>query len=230
MTEFSLHDFLLITKEVIAFQSGGECDRINSLVVVDDKFDFETDYLKAKSNAPYYFSRDEKRITFPSLVFNINGDSLSSFKNKIFQDYCHSLELGIVDQKHEECTKCPDCHKRNSEQIFIDEGHILRKLINTMANYAMFHTVNGLVETDIYHYKPIMDLKVAEGIYDSYKEVTHETELYRNTFKSINTSVNMNNVVFNRMNLLGKFANIQVCDICPENETIFTYKLYKGCC
>lgn len=212
-------------------KSEHECQRLNSFLVINSKFNFERDYLSAKNNSPYFFSRDDTKIMFPALVISITGDSLTNHKNYLYNTFCHSLEIGVVDQRIDNCKPpCKPCEKRNSEQVFIDAGNILRKTINTISNYKLYKVSKDAIESLVYGQQDIMDLKLANGIYDTISIVKNESNFFNIQFKQNNESINFTDHELPTMNLLSKFAQITICDICVDNELSFSYKTYKGCC
>lgn len=207
-----------------------ECDRLNSFLMIDGRFNFEKDYLKAKDNAPYYFSRDEKKIMFPALAVSLVGTTQDDYKNSNYQMFCHTIDIGVVDQRIINCDNCKGCDARGIEQIYLDAANLLRKTINTISNYKLFKVTKDGVDSYLYGQEDVINLKLEEEVYDAVREITKETEIYNKRFSQKNQTLTLSDVERPVMNIYMKWTTITICEICTNEEQQFSYKTFKGCC
>lgn len=101
MQEFTLEIFYNSLKEFVQHQQAFDnenCRRLNSFLVVDDSFDFGSDYVEKYKRDSWYFSRSNTEIVFPALFISEFDEPLSNFKNGSYQRYTHSIEIGVIDK------------------------------------------------------------------------------------------------------------------------------------
>lgn len=204
-----------------------ECHRLNSCVMIDDKFDFQNDYKTAKANSNFFFSIDDSRIVYPCETFSINSKGLSEHSDGSYKRYCHTMEVGIVDQMVKDCTNCTPCQQRKKEQILADTANLLRKLLNGLGKIALYEVTDGSGTYFSYEHPDIVEIKLSSSVYTLAKRVAKESQVLKRIWKERNASPSFIELEVPVMMLVGNFAVITICELCPENETEFSYKKYE---
>lgn len=233
MTEIKITDFITALKHVVMFNSADDvCYRLNSLVIIDDTFNWDTDSIEARAEPEFYFSRDKERILYPALALSFSNDTLSNYRGDKYNDRCFPIALGVVDQYRSDCTDCSPCDKRSKQQIYFDTGDLLEKVLNLISNFQLFKTLKGATVKYAYSHQDIIDLLITQGIYDSATIEKSETSIMQNMWMNKNETLSLLDMPMSKQNTLAKYATINFCQFCNETEMNFTYKKYKGqeCC
>lgn len=233
MTPFTFLDIIAVFKQIVMFNSHLKpCMRLNGLVVIDDKFNWDNDSFEAKSRKDFYFSRDQQKLLFPVLAISIDNHTLGDFKNQQYRNFCHAFALGVVDQKVIDCINCDDCDKRNEIEIYNDVSILLRKVLNIAAKIKLFKLTKGVTDKYLYSVQEVVDVLIGAGTYDSYRVVMSETSVIELMWGNNNSNLILNEIPITKMNTLGMWTNLTMCEFCNDNEMEFVYKKYanQNCC
>lgn len=220
MTEFLLENlYQAIKNMVIASDAAQPCERLNSFVIINDKFDFEKDFVAGKKINPYYFSRASGKIAYPVLAFSEVSDILGDYKNEKFRKFCHRFEVGILDQVKEKCTNCKPCEKRKEDEVYRDTAKLLYNILNDVSSIKAWIAQPDDVE--VFAPKTLMDAYVLSGAYTSYKEVPKLSSVMNFNFKERNTTIDFRKIKLQKSNLIGYFAIITFCEVCPPGSSAY---------
>lgn len=223
MTAYTLDDFYTVVREIVTHMKAvRECDRINSLVIVNSKFTLGKDYVQ-KERSPYYFSRDNSQLVYPSLIISESFKSYDKYENGRYKRDCQVLEIGVVDQHHEDCTDCDECGKRNDEQIKHDVETLLKKVITEISNIRLYKTQPN--DVLVFSVPALMSQYITDGRYVSAVEVTPETSLLKKIWKDTNQTKRSIPYMNKTMSLYGTFLVTTICQLC--NNLNVEYKIKK---
>lgn len=198
-----------------------QCKRINSFVVVDDKFDFGTDYVEKMQRSPYFFTRSGK-LEFPCLVISEFDDTLSVYKNDDYKRYTHNFEIGIIDKEFLNCTNCTPCQKRKAEQIQRDAKFLLRLILGEISRIKLYQTQ----PTNEYKYatQGVMESLITANKIDSYEYVTKESNALKQLWKTLNPQFRFRNWDNVPTMLTGAFTVANVSEICHTIDFEYQFK------
>lgn len=218
--EFKLDDFLNATKALaMASDSEEPCERLNSFMIVGDKFDFENDYPAAKRKNPHIWSRSAAKVAYPSLVLSESADMMGQYKNENYSKFCHRFEIGVLDQPKENCIDCKPCDKRREQEIFRDTAKLLANVLNQISVMSSYIAQPGDVQ--VFATKGMMDAYVTATVYTSYKEDMKTGAAMKYNFRNRNATIDLRKIKLQKANLIGYFAIITVCDVCPQSDMSF---------
>lgn len=226
MTPYTLKDFIRIAKEIVMYQQADDtCRRLNSFMVVDDKFDFIHDHIEAKHKSRDFFSTDGQAIVYPALIISIDTKNLSEYENDSYKRYCHNIGIGVVDQLIKNpLPNCGYCDDRKKEDILEDTANLLRKLLNALGTISLFDVTPAPAQE--YSIQSIINLKIPDT-YSSARRAVKESETLKKLWKERNQLKNIGEWEIPKMNIVGNFTSISICEICSENEINFMYRKYK---
>lgn len=233
MTEFKIEDIYTALLAIVSNSNAEEpCHRINSLVVVGDKFDFDKDFVAARKINPFYFSRSGNSVAFPALVISEVVDNLSKYKNGRYGKFCHRFEFGILDQAKEKCTNCKPCDKRKDEELYRDTAKLLTNLINEISNIKSY--VIKPTNEKVFMPKPLMDALIAAGKYQAASDSMQTSSIINRNFIDNNSSIDIKRIKLQRPNLIGMFAILTICEICYDEPMEYKVRELtdseKNCC
>jgi hypothetical protein len=199
-----------------------QCKRINSFVVVDEKFDFGTDYVEKMARSPFYFSRTGK-LEFPCLVISEYDDTLSQYKNDSYKRYTHNFEIGIIDKQGDiNCTSCTACEKRKPEVIERDTKYLLNRVLNEISHINLYLTQPD----NVYKYgiEPVMEILVTANKITSFERITRESNALKQLWKTINPQFRLIGWKNVPAMLIGAFTICNMAEICHSEDFEYMFK------
>src|SRR5687767_10314209 len=213
MIGYKIIDIINIAIQVVMYSTGErECDRLNSFVIIDDTFNWDTDSFEARAEPEFYFSRNKERLLYPALALSFNTKGLGSYKNNFYNNYCHPIAIGIIDQLQTDCKNCTPCMKRGKERIYIESAELLTKVLNAISNIQLFKVVKDAEISYKWSHQGIIDIMLGESVYDTATVVMGETAIFNDMWERRNDNVSFNELPITKQKTLAVWANINICE------------------
>lgn len=232
MIQFTIDDFYTSILNIVK-NSDTElpCEQFNSFVIINDKFDFDKDFVAGKKINPYFFSRSGNSISYPVVAISEVNDVVSDYKNSRYGKYCHRFEIGVLDRHIENCTNCKPCDKRKLEEIFRDSSKLLANLLTLISTINVYVAQPDAVLS--FMPKPLIDAYVTSTQYTSYVEDVKYSNILKHNFSSKNPTIELRRIQLPKSKLVGMFAIITICEICHDDPMTFKVRNVsnaENCC